>query len=100
LVSPLNVLWRDTHHRPTPLVRRKNGDDAIRLFSCVKINRETRTVKIYFKNPAYPTTAFNTITPTSPTTETIVSITDQDRIVSLIDKLKYSLNIQKPPSLT
>src|SRR5665213_636952 len=48
----------------------------------------------------YPTTWFSTNTPASPITEIIVSITDQDRIVSLIDKLKYSLNSQKPPSFT
>ena len=39
-------------------------------------------------------------TPISPTTETIVSITDQVLRVSLNDKLKYSLNIQKPGSFT
>ena len=39
-------------------------------------------------------------TPISPTTDTIVSITDQVLRVSLKDKLKYSLNIQKPGSFT
>lgn len=39
-------------------------------------------------------------TPNKPITETIVSITDHDRSVSVSDKLKYSLNIQKPESFT
>src|ERR1700738_5298595 len=46
------------------------------------------------------TTWFKIKNPASPTTDTIDSITDHDRMVSLIDRLKYSLNIQKPPSLT
>ena len=36
----------------------------------------------------------------SPTTEAILSIIDQDKKVSFIEILKYSLNIQKPVSLT
>jgi hypothetical protein len=100
------MFYGETHFTGLPnQVRYENGDDAACLIPSVKINSENRTPKIYFRAPpatraSYPTTAFNTITPASPTTETIVSITDQDRIVSLIDKLKYSLNIQKPPSLT
>ena len=39
-------------------------------------------------------------TPTRPVTDMIVSMMDQDRIVSLIERLKYSLKSQKPPSLT
>ncbi len=39
-------------------------------------------------------------TPTRPITDMIVSMTDQDRIVSLIERLKYSLKSQNPPSLT
>src|SRR5579863_3760790 len=66
-------------------------------FHAPKLTAKTEPPKFILH---YPTTRFNTSTPTSPTTETIVSITDQDRIVSLMDKLKYSLNIQKPPSLT
>lgn len=96
------MFYGETHTTGLPIqVRYENGDDVACFSLGGKINRETRTVKIYFaKSCPYPTTAFNTSTPPSPTTDTIVSITDQDRIVSLIDKLKYSLNIQKPPSLT
>ena len=43
---------------------------------------------------------FNTITPISPTMATMVSISDQERKVSRILRLKYSLNIQKPESFT
>src|ERR1700722_17038484 len=48
----------------------------------------------------HPTIRFSDSTPISPTTETIVSMMDQDRMVSFMERLKYSLNIQKPPSLT
>ena len=42
----------------------------------------------------------NTKTPKIPTTETILSMIDQERKVSLILRLKYSLNSQKPGSFT
>src|SRR6185312_12785336 len=48
----------------------------------------------------YPTTSFSTSTPANPITDIMVSINDHERIVSLIDKLKYSLNNQNPPSFT
>ncbi len=44
--------------------------------------------------------AFKANTPINPTTETMDSMTDQDRIVSEILRLKYSLKSQKPPSFT
>src|SRR5690606_17244935 len=39
-------------------------------------------------------------TPRSPTTDTMVSMTDQERIVSRMVNPKNSLNIQNPGSLT
>ena len=39
-------------------------------------------------------------TPKSPIIDTIISISDHERNVSLMLKLKYSLNIQKPESFT
>lgn len=57
-------------------------------------------IKYQFLKLLYLIKVFNIITPIIPTTETIVSITDQDLNVSFIDRLKYSLNIQKPGSLT
>ena len=42
----------------------------------------------------------NTITPTKPKIEISVSITVQERNVCLSERLKNSLNIQKPESLT
>src|SRR5258705_10877813 len=47
-----------------------------------------------------PTKTFKIKTPANPTTETIVSISDHERMVSLMERLKYSLNIQKPASFT
>ena len=44
--------------------------------------------------------AFKANTPINPTTETMDSMTDHDRIVSEMLKLKYSLKSQKPPSFT
>src|SRR5690606_20621364 len=41
-----------------------------------------------------------TSTPSSPTTETMLSISDQDKMVSRMLRPKYSLNIQNPVSLT
>src|SRR3546814_9625265 len=42
----------------------------------------------------------STSTPNSPATDTILSISDHDMIVSRILRPKYSLNIQNPVSLT
>src|SRR5690606_27419832 len=42
----------------------------------------------------------NTNTPSNPTTDTTLSISDQDKMVSRMLRPKYSLNIQNPVSLT
>ena len=69
-----------------------------------KLTAKTERPKFIFPfaapTPIYPTTRLISNTPANPTSETIVSITDHDRIVSFIDKMKYSLNIQNPLSLT
>lgn len=46
------------------------------------------------------TTVANSRQPTRPHTEMMVSSTDQDLMVSMMLRLKYSLNSQKPGSLT
>ncbi len=52
-----------------------------------------------FQPPGY-TNRFSSRTPPRPVQATSVSITDQDLRVSLIERLKYSLHSQNPPSLT
>src|ERR1700744_5814158 len=46
------------------------------------------------------TNTFKIRTPMSPTTDTMDSITDHERMVSFMLRLKYSLNIQNPESFT
>ena len=45
-------------------------------------------------------TIFKVNTPNNPTTDTIISITDHERKVSFMLRLKYSLNSQNPESFT
>ena len=64
----------------------------------LQVTRRDPLVKVavlsYFIN------RFNSSTPNKPSMATMVSIKDHERIVSLIVRLKYSLNNQNPESLT
>lgn len=76
-------------------VRRKRGDER------EKHNNDTKQPSLsHCSIILYYTIIFKIITPINPTTDTIVSMIDHEQIVSFMLRLKYSLNIQKPESLT
>src|SRR6185312_4524255 len=61
---------------------------------------ESFVLQYYFPYSFFYTIRFKSITPIKPTTEIIDSIIVHERIVSFIERLKYSLNNQKPESFT
>src|SRR5690606_32995384 len=62
--------------------------------------REVELLKILICIHGYHTNISRISTNARPAIATIVSISDHDLIVSMMLRLKYSLNIQKPLSFT